>query len=412
MAKKHLDWQNAKLDNHSKQKHKILREYFFKYITIRCQLPQQEKFRLVVVDGFAGGGKYKCGSSGSPLIFIEELKKAINFINLDRANQSLKTIDIECLLILNDANLDTLHILKDNITSVHAEIKENDKKLHLNIEYLNTSFEKAYPQIKNLINNGRYGNILFNLDQYGHKSIEKTTLLDIMSGYRSPEIFYTFAIQSLIAYLPKNKKQELIHRLSHLGIHAVDLQNLEGLMNNQMWLGTVERLVFESFKNIASFHSPFSIHNPNGWRYWLIHFANSYRARQVYNEVLHDSSNTQAHFGRSGLKMLSYDPSHDDASVYLFDAVGRQTAREQLFGDIERYISESSDAMIVGEFFKSIYNETPAHTDDINSVIIENPDIKVITPAGGERRMPHTIETTDILKIDNQKSFFPMFKQK
>ena len=155
--------------------------------------------------------------------------------------------------------------------------------------------------------------------------------------------------------------------------------------------------------------SPFSINNPEGWRYWLIHFANSYRARQVYNNLLHANSSQQAHFGRSGLNMLSYDPAHDDGSLYLFDVSGRENARDRLASDIPRLISDSGDALEVGEFYEGIYNSTPAHSGDIHRAIIDCPDLEVLTPTGGERRKPNTIGVGDVIKLKTQRSFFPMF---
>lgn len=102
---KRYEWvDGAKLQDHSKRKHKILREYVFDYLTVRCTLPQQERFRLAVVDGFAGGGRYQCGTSGSPLIFIEELKRASEAVNTLRMGRGLAPIEIECLLVFNDAN--------------------------------------------------------------------------------------------------------------------------------------------------------------------------------------------------------------------------------------------------------------------------------------------------------------------
>jgi three-Cys-motif partner protein len=59
MAVKPYAWtEGAPLDDHTRRKHKILSEYFFRYITVRCQIPQQRKFRLAVVDGFSGAGRY------------------------------------------------------------------------------------------------------------------------------------------------------------------------------------------------------------------------------------------------------------------------------------------------------------------------------------------------------------------
>jgi len=109
MVAKQYDWlTGATLEDHSRQKHKILREYLFKYLNVRCQIPQQGKFRLAIVDGFAGGGRYKCGAAGSPILFIEELEKALNTINLYRANQGVGTVELECLLLFNDADPESL----------------------------------------------------------------------------------------------------------------------------------------------------------------------------------------------------------------------------------------------------------------------------------------------------------------
>lgn len=88
---------------------------------------------------------------------------------------------------------------------------------------------------------------------------------------------------------------------------------------------------------------------------------------------MHANSSAQAHFGRSGLNMLSYDPAQDGA-LYLFDAPGRAEAKKQLFDDIPRLVTEFGDAVGVAEFYGNIYNATPAHTDDVHAVIIDNPD--------------------------------------
>ena len=180
-------------------------------------------------------------------------------------------------------------------------------------------------------------------------------------------------------------------------------------MSRNSWLDAAERLVFEAFRTCARFVSPFSINNPGGWRYWLIHFANFYRARQVYNNILHKNHSYQAHFGRSGLEMLHYDPDHETGTLYLFDGPGRELAKGQLFNDIPRLITDSGDAMKMADFYENIYNMTPAHSEDIHAAIIDNPDIAAITPAGGERRKANTITVNDVLKLKAQTSFFPMF---
>lgn len=411
MVKKSYDWAGgATLDEHSRRKHKILAEYFYRYLSVRCQLPQQTRFRLAVVDGFAGGGRYSCGSAGSPILFLEGLNKAFQAVNAQRAIQGFPKLEIECFFFFNDYSLDAIEALKTNVAPILAVLRQEAPGLHVRVEYHNDTFENAYPEIKRAITEGRYRSVIFNLDQCGHSHVDRRTLLDIMRSYPSAEIFYTFMIDSLVAFLQKSEPERLAVQLAHLELAPAQLASLDRLMVSRTdWLGAAERLVFDAFGMCGTFVSPFSINNPEGWRYWFIHFANSYRARQEYNNVLHDNASMQAHFGRSGLNMLSYDPRHDSGSLYLFDASGREGAREQLMIDIPRLISGTGDTVGVGDFYENIYNSTPAHSDDIHRAIIDNPEVEVITPAGGERRSFSTIRVDDILRLKRQTTFFPMF---
>jgi three-Cys-motif partner protein len=411
MTEKPYNWsEGAELADHSRRKHKIVREYFADYLRTRCQLPQQSKFRLAVIDGFAGGGRYACGTPGSPIIFIEELERAVESLNITRAATGMSSLDIEALLIFNDFDRDAVAALKANLAPLEAKIKTTSRRLHLRIEHLNEPFESAYLKVKALVQQGQYSNVIFNLDQCGHTHVGLASLNDILQSFRSAEIFYTFVIDSLVAFLNKSNPAILHAQLTPLGITIEQVTSLQtAMISRREWLGAAERIVFEVFKGSAPYVSPFSINNPDGWRYWLIHFANSHRARQVYNNVLHANSTIQAHFGRSGLDMLAYDPRHDGADLFLFDDNGRQRSKAQLLDDVPRLVSSHGDTISVGEFYEAVYNVTPAHSDDVHAAIIENPDVEVITPAGGERRKPNTIAIGDTVRLKSQKSFFPMF---
>jgi three-Cys-motif partner protein len=410
MVESRYSWkEGVELEEHTRRKHKILREYLSRYLTVRCSLPQQTKFRLAIVEGFAGGGRYKCGSPGSPVIFIEELRAAAEGFNLRRKTEGMAPLDIECLLILNDAERETLDILKSNVEPVLAVTKAEVAKLHLQVVYCNNPFDAFYPEIKGLLEQGRYQNVLFNLDQYGYTDIELTTLTDISVSFASAESFYTFGISSLLSFLSKTNPGLLARQLAFLGVTPSDLSRLEGLMSKDSWLGAAERLVFDAFRSCARYVSPFSINNPDGWRYWLIHFSNNYRARQEYNNVLHQNSSMQAHFGRSGLNMLTFNPKEGEGALYLFEQSDRKTAKLQLLEDIPRLVTDFGDAVGVGQFYSSIYNMTPAHMDDIHAAIIENPDLEVVTEIGGERRKPNTIQVNDTIRMKRQRTLFPFF---
>lgn len=409
MVESRYSWERGvELEEHTRRKHKILREYLARYLDVRCALPQRSKFRLAIVEGFAGGGRYVGGEPGSPLIFIEELRAATERFNLKRKDEGMAPLDIECFLILNDAEPAATAILRNNVEPLIAAIRADVPRLHLQAVYFEKPFESLYPEIKALLVQGGYQNALFNLDQYGHSDVQLSTLADIAAAFISAEIFYTFGILSLLAFLAKSDPALLRRQLGFLGVTNADLSPLEQQLSRSEWLGAAERIVFECFGSRAQYVSTFSIHNPEGWRYWLIHLASNYRARQEYNNILHKNNSMQAHFGRSGLNMLSYDPRHE-GELYLFDVSGRAGAKNQLLDDIPRLVTEFGDAVAIDQFYSTIYKLTPAHTDEIHAAIIENPDLEVTTESGGERRKPNTIRVGDTLRMKRQRTFFPLF---
>lgn len=406
------DWlEKAKLDDHSRRKHKILREYFRQYLIVRCQLPKRERFRLAIVDGFAGGGRYNCGSAGSPVIFLEELENTLDAINTQRAVQGISPIEIEAMLVFNDASRDVVELLRSRCEPLVAAIKDKASKLHIQTQYFSDPFEVAYPAMKAIVEGGRYRSVIFNLDQYGHADVQVATVQDIMRTTASTEVFYTFAIQTLVTYLSQRDPELLERQLRHLSVTPEQLRHLDDkLMSKKEWLGAAEKTVYEALKSCAPFVSPFSIRNPDGWRYWMLHLANNYRARQVYNNILHDNGELD-HFGRSGLRMFNYNPTNE-GRLYLFKDDDRAAARNQLHSDIPKLVMEAGDVMPMSDFYESAYSATPAHKDDIHSAMLENEDLEVLTPDGGVRRKGNTISVEDTLRLKRQRSFFPMFATK
>jgi three-Cys-motif partner protein len=396
----------AILEEHSKRKHKILREYIYDYVMVRCRIPRAEKFRFAIIDGFAGGGRYEDGSPGSPLIFLEEVKRAVLTVNIERVANGYSAIDVDFLLILNDTNRGAIEILKANVAAMQLDVAGTCRNLRLRVEYLSKPFELAYLDIKRMLSNERFGNVLFNLDQCGDTHVRRQTILNIMNEYKSVEIFLTFMVTSLLAYLKKDEPEDLTRRLSSLEIDGYDLSPPDHTMSKNEWLGRAEREIFDTFKGCAPYVSPFSINNPSGWRYWLIHFAKLWRARQVYNNILHRNATLQAHFGRSGLNMLAYNQDEGQGSLYLFNVDGRESAKQQLMDDIPHFIDKMGDIVPVQKFYEQIYNDTPAHAEDINAALIENPDLEVITIEGRGRRSPNTIKIHDTIRLKKQRSLF------
>lgn len=403
MVAKPYTWP-AELLPHTERKHRVLSDYVGRYVRVRCVSPHRRGFKLAVMDGFAGGGRYIGGSPGSPIIFVEQLASAIEAVNLGRAAQKMPQVTLQCRLSLNDADPDVIAILKENMAPALAPFVGHPQ-ISFDVSYSTLSFEQAVPAFRQAVEAGGYKSVLFNLDQCGHSQVDLGTLKSLMDAAPSVEIFYTFMIEAMLAYLSQGSPERLLRQLEPAGVTS--LSRLDEVINKEEWLARAEKVVFDTLQGLAPFASPFSINNPEGWRYWLIHLAKQPRARQVYNDVLHANSSSQAHYGRAGLRMLSYNPDHEGA-LYLFAGDDRERAREALCEDIPRVIASSGNRMSVADFYASVYNQTPAHNDDIHSAMLANPDLEVLTPAGKPRQKPHTIAASDIIKLKRQQTFMSL----
>jgi three-Cys-motif partner protein len=90
------------LDDHTRAKHRVLRSYLDAWIPIMAQQALKVRAqmigqpRLLMVDGFAGPGRYATGEPGSPLIMIKALVEHTAF-------PRLSGVKFMCLFIEHDA---------------------------------------------------------------------------------------------------------------------------------------------------------------------------------------------------------------------------------------------------------------------------------------------------------------------
>jgi len=400
MVKREYDWENgAKIGPHSKIKLEIIKEYIHEYVRVRCSLPQQERFRLSFVDGFCGAGTYECGTLGSPLVVLQTLEAVSAEINLRRQVDGFKPISFEFFLYFNDLSAVAIETLKISVGAFLEEQKTKSNGPMFRIGYFQGDFGQNFPAISQRVLATRVRNTIFNLDQYGHTDVSEKNLRQALTLTRSSEVFLTFSIKSFLAFISPTRRQR--NRMFDGQISEVSLHK-----SKKEWLAEVERVVFDEFQSSANFVSPFSINNQDGWEYWLVHFANSFRARQVYNDILHRKKNSQAHVGRSGLQMLRYN-TIEETSLYLFDANSRKGAREELLTDIPRFLLDCTPeaSLSVADFFDQTYNQTPAHSDDLNAALIKSPDVEILTSTGGKRRKAQMIKRSDTIRLAPQKTF-------
>lgn len=407
MAKRGYNWdEDVELDEHTECKLNIIEEYFREYLLERCKNPIARRFRLAIVDGFAGGGVYKGGRPGSPVIFAKTLLDTVREINEQRIAKGMPTLTVYCLIMLNDENRSAIEKLQENISPYIAMSKEKTSNVKLEIEISCEKFRTRVDHFVSMVKSHRFRSVIYNLDQYGHSAVDHSTITKLIQSASSVEVFLTYLIRPLLTYLSKTDAKLFNSQLRYLDLTVDSFDIPNNMISKKEWMGIIESTIFDHFRTCAPYVTPFSIHNPKGWRYWFMHFSKSYRARQVYNDVLHKNSSKQAHFGRAGLDMLSYNPNDKRAAQYLFDDEARGKSRDELTEDIAKKIRDGGDTAKMNDFYTEIYNETPAHSNDIHTAILGNPDLEIVTPSGNARRKISGISLQDTIRFIQP----PMFK--
>ena len=132
------------LEPHSEAKHHVFRAYLKAYVNRLTRRPEQDKFRLTVVDGFAGGGAYLSPNGaeipGSPMILLDEAAASEVSIRLERTKQFELAIDFKfvdacrphCEVLTQQiANSPHAHMLGRNVHVVNSGFAAHESP-HLN----------------------------------------------------------------------------------------------------------------------------------------------------------------------------------------------------------------------------------------------------------------------------------------
>lgn len=139
------------LEEHSKIKLKVLTEYVKTWMR-KVVLNPYGSGNCLVVDTFAGTGKYDDGNYGSPLIIIEE---SLDFIEQTKKYPNMKMKSINLIFIESDVN--NYRLLKENIEqNVRISIDEHKFDIineHLNIAISNSTHEKFIENILSKVDN-------------------------------------------------------------------------------------------------------------------------------------------------------------------------------------------------------------------------------------------------------------------
>lgn len=419
MVANHYDWENGRavIQQHSIAKHNVLREYLAAYFRTLVSSPNQEEFRLTLVDGFAGGGHYQHADTGeliegSPFICLEAAKEAEFQINQSRKKPLIFAVDY----FFVEKDRSALNCLKYALNeSSYASLLKSGK-----IKLLLSEFDRECPKIVDFIKkkspvNGRS---IFVLDQYGYKQVPLPLIANIFKTLPTAEVVLTFGVDSFINFASDNDlSQEL---LAGIGLPKfLKNKSIKEIKSSEKdWRLFIQSALYREIvaQSGAEFYTTFFIRNSRGHGdYWLIHLSQHHRARDVMTEVHWNTQNTFIHYGGAGLNMFAgYDPEHDseyykqDVLGFEFDNVAKEKSRQALGEQIPHRIFAREVGMSFEALFASTCNTTPACANDYREALdrlVKANEIEIISPNGTQKRSAINIKNNDQILPHRQKFF-------
>lgn len=395
------------LDEHSAAKHRVLRRYVENYIQILCLNPRSERLRLIVVDGFCGGGIYQDINGilrpGSPLILREALQAGRANVELRRKNIGLnRPFDLDATLYLNDIDPSAIAMLNSQLA------KCDNQSWAPRIEVTNYDFEVLARRLIASFR-GQRGSprILFVLDQYGLTDASLPVMRSIFSAFPKAEIVLTFAVDTL-ANFASPKTIDLYRKiLAKTGFdEVVTAEQLAKLKaEDDAAKHVIQTLLLrEVFPQTgASYATPFFIIPKQSRRgYWLLHLANNARANDEMKSLHWHEHNHFMHFGAEGVGILAFDPMRlERSSQYTFDFgdAACERTRVALTHDLPRLLRDQfSDGTTIGSVLEAVTNDTPATRDMVRSALFElgsTRDFEVKTAHGRTRKHVGRLQLED-----------------
>lgn len=423
MSRKHYDYSNGPsfIEPHSIAKHRVLQTYLAAYFQTLVSSPNQDEFRLTLVDGFAGGGAYRDPDSkailpGSPLIMLDAVREASFELNRERR----KPVNLDVSYFFIEKKAETASHLKKTLVDRGYEKLFEDK-----IFLRNASFLDSVDNIIRFIQtkSPKNGRSIFLLDQYAYKDVPAHIVKKILHTLPRAEVILTFGVDSFINFASDNRLSQSL--LAQIGIpDALQGRTFDEIKSSERdWRLFIQGSLYKGLVDRcgAEYFTPFFIRNHQGFGdYWLIHMSQHPRARDVMTEVHWKNNNYFIHYGGAGLDMfgtgmIGYDPRFDTsrsgqtALDFEFDDIAKGSSVGALLEQIPRYIYAHEDGVSFGELFTKTCNMTPASANIYRTALerlIEERAIIVKSDSDATRRSAARIKFSDQLLPHDQRSLF------
>lgn len=423
MTERHYGWSLGgtppTIHQHSIAKHEVLRAYLTAYLQTLISSPFQDRFRLTLVDGFAGGGVYCHETSrkevlGSPFVMLESVKEAEFLINRERKKQ----VRFDLSYFFVEADNATARVLRQELTR-----RDYGQLFDQSIFVRNGRFQDYSSEIIAYVrkHSQRAARAIFLLDQYGYSEVPTDLIRNILMSLPGAEIILTFAVDSFLNFasdLPATKKV-----LRQIGLPDVlrgrSIDEIK--RSDPLWRLYIQSCLYQDLvdKCGAAYYTPFFIRSSNGHGdYWLIHLSQHPRARDVMTRVHWDKNNHFIHYGAAGLDMfhmLGYVPQYDNAYTgqseldFCFDDHARKRSVDTLKNQIPHLIYPHLDGISFGKLFAHTCNNSPAsaqiYREAVGALVLEK-DVHVVNPNGVIRRSAAQIHDNDQIIPSRQRKLF------
>jgi len=428
LAKKEYGWRVGEdppiIEPHSLTKHRVYEEYLLHYVRVLNINPLIPKFKLTIVDGFAGGGAYLNPLDGqiypgSPVRMISAVETAEALVQEKRRQQNIKVpfqLGVKYFFIEKKAT---------NYKYLIWYLKEQgfSPRLGKDIFTIKGEFASVLPSLlPRIATTSENRRCIFLLDQYGYKDVPFPQIREIFSRLPNAEIILTFATDWLIDYM--SETPSYWRTIKNIGMDSIlDIQNLlEKKEDNKEWRSLVQNRLHMAIPSLsnAKYYTPFFIVSREANKsFWLVHLSNHPRAREVMTELHWQLKNHFSHYGGAGLQMFGYDPSKDSnltrledlfsKSEFSFDEMAKDKTLKGVVEDLPKTIYQNfTDGISVGDFYSLVANQTPATTEHLKEavyILSQSGELEVCGVNGERRRKPHSIRLDDVVRPNTQCVF-------
>ncbi|GFO59102.1 hypothetical protein GMST_14270 [Geomonas silvestris] len=419
MAKSPYMWELGQkppiIKQHSIAKHEILHSYLVAYICTLISSPNQEVFRLTLVDGFAGGGIYLHESSstevlGSPFIMLQAVEEAAFLVNKERKKPVKLLVDFFFI----EADRLAAAVLRKELIS-----RGYDREIGRTVHIFETSFQSKADDLATFIRNkGRAARAIFLLDQYGYSEVPTFMINSLMRNVPGAEVILTFAVDSLVNFIGDHRSsQAMLKRIGLTGLlRGRSIQEIKRSETN--WRLYIQSSLYKDLVDGcgARFYTPFFIRSTQGHGdYWLLHLSQRPRARDVMTRIHWEKNNLFVHYGGSGLDMfdmLGYvpkeDPTYTGQMAFYFDDPAKSASISALSNQIPHLIYPEPEGMSFSELFATTCNSSPASAviyKEALCTLVQQKELEILSPDGRQRRAAGTIHDNDQILPPRQRHF-------